>query len=102
MKRLFLLLWILSAGPLWGAVTTGEVATVSSISSTTYMQTGIAIDQYNTVHMTFYNPGDERLKYTRLLNGQTAWSAPINVVDKTVAPQSALALEAQKTPHVGF
>lgn len=66
------------------------------------MQTGIAIDGRNTVHVIYYNPGDERLKYTKRVNGQTAWSSPINVVDKTVAPQSALALEADTTPHVVF
>jgi hypothetical protein len=91
----------MAAGGLRAAVTTEQVTTVSAVSSTTFMGTNVALDSQNTVHVTYYDPASQRLRYTKLVNGQTTWSAPINVIDQTVSPRSDMKLSGN-TPHVVF
>lgn len=101
MKKALAVLLVMAAGGLRAAVTTEQVTTVSAVSSTTFMGTNVALDSQNTVHVTYYDPASQRLRYTKLLNGQTTWSAPINVIDQTVSPRSDMKLSGN-TPHVVF
>ncbi len=66
------------------------------------MQTGIALDDDNNVHLTFFDPALSELRYAKLANGATTWSAVSTVAGPSVAPQSALALEAGRIPHVVY
>lgn len=101
MRKALALLVVLGGGGLRAAVTTEQVTTVSAVSSTTFMGTHVALDGLNTVHVTYYDPASQRLRYTKLVNGQTTWSAPINVIDQTVSPRSDMKLYGN-TPHVLF
>jgi hypothetical protein len=100
-KKALAVLLMMAAGGLRAAVTTEQVTTVSAVSSTTFMGTNVALDSLNTVHVTYYDPASQRLRYTKLVNGQTTWSAPINVIDQTVSPRSDMKLSGN-TPHVVF
>lgn len=101
MRKPLALLVFLGAVGLRAAVTTEQVTTVSAVSSATFMGTNVALDSLNTVHVTYYDPASQRLRYTKLVNGQTTWSAPINVIDQTVSPRSDMKLSGN-TPHVLF
>ncbi len=101
MKKTVVLTALLTAAGLRAAVTTEQVTTVSAVSTTTYMGTNVALDSLNTVHVTYYDPASQRLRYTKLVNGQTTWSAPINVIDQPVSPRSDMKLSGN-TPHVVF
>lgn len=101
MREPLALMALFAAVGLRAAVTTEQVTTVSAVSSTTFMGSNVALDSLNTVHVTYYDPASQRLRYTKLVNGQTTWSAPINVIDQPVSPRSDMKLSGN-TPHVLF
>ncbi|MBL0059420.1 MAG: hypothetical protein IPP35_09990 [Elusimicrobia bacterium] len=104
MKKIFGIAALLAAGvSLRAAVTSDSVSPVVGISTTNAMQTGIAIDARNNIHMCFYDPALQVLNYAFLQNGTNVWA--VSTVSETgvqVAPQNALALENGLVPHVVF
>ncbi|HMZ27938.1 MAG TPA: hypothetical protein PLM37_11520, partial [Elusimicrobiota bacterium] len=68
-KAALLLGLALAAAPAAAAVSTDTVSTSVTVSSSVFMQTGVAIDTRNNVHLVFVDTATLTLKYAQLANG---------------------------------
>ncbi|HND64657.1 MAG TPA: hypothetical protein PKX64_07405 [Elusimicrobiota bacterium] len=100
-KAALLLGLALAAAPAAAAVSTDTVSTSVTVSSSVFMQTGVAIDTRNNVHLVFVDTATLTLKYAQLANGTTTWALS-SVSAAQVGPQCALALENGLLPHVVY
>lgn len=100
-KAAVLLVLALGAAPAAAAVSTDTVATSVAVSSSVFMQTGVAIDTRNNVHLVYVDTATLTLKYAQLANGTTTWTLS-SVSAAQVGPQCALALEGGLSPHVVY
>jgi hypothetical protein len=75
-----------------------------TLSTTTGLRTSIALDNQNTVHLAYFDPTDQKVKYTQRLNGGAGWSTPelVDTLNHTHSTQTAMALDVSRTPHVVF
>jgi hypothetical protein len=101
MKRFGVLAVLLfSTGGLRSAVTSETLVSVT-VSTSNAMQTAVALDSRNTVHLAFFDPATQALKYAKLTNGTTTWAVSTITGSGTVGPQCGLALSGS-TPHVVY
>jgi len=85
-------------------LTEDTVASGVPISTSSWMKTNVQVDNKNTIHLTFYDPTDESLKYTKFVNGTAAWApvTSITPVGVKVAPQNDLALSGTNPQAVYY
>lgn len=96
-----LLLAALAAGAAHAAPPESVVGVTAS--TTTGLRTSIALDDENTIHISYFDPTDAHVKYIRRRNGGL-WSSTqtVGAANHSHSTHTAMALDSSNTPHVVF
>jgi hypothetical protein len=93
----------LLAARLSAAVSTESVTAVT-LSTTAGVVSSIALDSFNTIHALYFDGAAQRVKYTTLSNGASAWATPQTVGNGALVHSTAAAMgvDSVRTPHVVY
>jgi hypothetical protein len=81
-------------------------ASVSAVtlSTTTGLVSSIALDGFNAVHVSYFDPTDKAVKYVKWTNGSAVWgsTAAVDTNAHVHSTWTAMALDSARRPHVVF